>query len=107
MTILQGKISPNEFPMVHFFHKSILCLTKFAVGRVKIFYVCFKKIFLCVGKSKSRSVDANKKTEWLMYSDAGGELRNISSTRKVDLILENGVVVLKESQEGRFIISYL
>ena len=54
-----------------------------AVGWVRIFYVCFKKIRLGVGKSKSRSVDANKKTEGLMYSNAGGELRNISSTRKI------------------------
>ena len=48
-----------------------------AVGWVRIFYVCFKKIRLGVGKSKSRSLDANKKTEGRMYSNAGGELRKL------------------------------
>ncbi len=51
-----------------------IMLLGLAVGWVRIFYVCFKKIRLGVGKSKSRSLDANKKTEGLMYSNAGGEV---------------------------------
>ena len=66
----------------HFFHNTILCVSRFAVGQVRIFYVSFKKILLGVGKSKGRGAAVNKKTEGEMYSTAQAELRNISSTEK-------------------------